>query len=168
LTVLRGDVLEPRSVERAVKGADAVLSAIGPRSRKAGPVCAPGVAAMVAAMTKEGVRRFVGISAAPVQPYDPADRLLYRLTAKKLLRWVLREGYADMARMEDELRRSTLDWTVVRPPYLSDKPARGHYRTALGRNIPGGYVISRADLAAEMLRCLDDPATIRTTVGIAY
>ncbi|WP_020574677.1 NAD(P)-dependent oxidoreductase [Actinopolymorpha alba] len=168
LRVVRGDVLDSASVEAAVKGADAVLSALGPRSRKDPPVCGPGVANILAAMTSAGIRRFVGISAAPVPVHDPGDRLLYRLTAKKILRALLKDAYADMARMEDEARRSGLDWTIVRPPALNDKPASGRYRTALGRNLPGGYFISRADLAAEMLRSLKDPQTIGTTVGIAY
>ena len=40
-----------------------------------------------------------------------------------LIKVVLRKHYADLARMEDVLRDSGLDWTVVRPPRLTDKPA---------------------------------------------
>lgn len=47
--------------------------------------------------------------------------------------------------MEDVLRNSDLDWTVFRPPRLTDKPLTGRYRTALGQNLRGGFLISRAD-----------------------
>jgi uncharacterized protein YbjT (DUF2867 family) len=75
--------------------------------------------------------------------------------------------YADLAQMEDVLAGSGLDWTVVRPPQLTDKPFTGRYRTAYAQNIRGGWSVSRADVAHLMLRVLDQPETIKQTIGIA-
>ncbi len=75
--------------------------------------------------------------------------------------------HADLARMEDLLRESDLDWTIVRPPWLTDKPLTGTYRTAYGQNVRHGLFISRADVAHCMLRALGQPETIGQTVGIA-
>jgi uncharacterized protein YbjT (DUF2867 family) len=69
--------------------------------------------------------------------------------------------------MEDLIRGSGLDWTIVRPPRLSDKPLTGMYRTAFGRNIRGGWIVPRADVAHYMLRALDQPQTIKQIVGMA-
>ena len=80
----------------------------------------------------------------------------------------LRDTYVDLGEMEDEMRRSTTEWTVVRPPKLVDKPLTGTYRTVVGANVPRGYSISRADTAHLMLAVLDDPATIGQAVGVAY
>ncbi len=77
------------------------------------------------------------------------------------------QGYADLARMEEVLRESDLDWTVVRPPRLTDRSVTGTYRTAYGQNIRRGVFVSRADVAHYMLRALDQPETFRRTVGIA-
>ena len=55
-----------------------------------------------------------------------------------LTKAVLRKHYADLALMEDMLRESGLDWTVVRPPRLTDKPGTGNYRTAFGQNLRRG------------------------------
>jgi putative NADH-flavin reductase len=85
-----------------------------------------------------------------------------------VLKAVLRERYADLARMEAVLHDSGLDWTVVRPPRLTDKPLTGTYRTAYGRNLHRGSLISRADVAHYMLSVLDQAQTIKQTVGIAY
>ena len=85
-----------------------------------------------------------------------------------LIKAVLRRHYADLARMEDVLRDSGLDWTVVRPPRLTDKALTGTYRTALGQNLRGGFLISRADVAHLMLRVLEQPRTIAHAMGIAY
>jgi putative NADH-flavin reductase len=70
--------------------------------------------------------------------------------------------------MEDLLRASDLDWTIFRPPRLTNKPVTGRYRTALGRNLRGGALISRADVAHAMLAAVGQPATIGREVGIAY
>jgi uncharacterized protein YbjT (DUF2867 family) len=79
----------------------------------------------------------------------------------------LRRHYADLAEMEDVLRGSGLEWTISRPPRLTDKPLTGRYRTALGRNVRGGWIVSRADVAHHLLKVLDQPATIGQPVGIA-
>lgn len=68
--------------------------------------------------------------------------------------------------MEQTLAASTADWTVLRPPYLTDKPATGRYRTAMEADVPGGS-LSRADLAHAILDVLENPATLRHAIGIA-
>jgi uncharacterized protein YbjT (DUF2867 family) len=72
-----------------------------------------------------------------------------------------------MRRAEDQIRDSDLDWTILRPPALTGKPATRTYRTAIDRNLPHGFTISRADLAACLLALLNDPAVIRHHVSIA-
>jgi uncharacterized protein YbjT (DUF2867 family) len=81
---------------------------------------------------------------------------------------VFRKTYADLARMEDVLRDSGLDWTAVRPPRLTDKPLTGIYRTAYGQNLRRGLSISRADVAHLMLAVIDQPEAIKQTIGLAY
>jgi putative NADH-flavin reductase len=168
----------PAALEPAVAGADAVLSGLGPRSRADAGVASRGTLAIVEAMRATGVRRVVVVSAAPVATvaspgrpdpprHDPGDGLVTRRVLMPLLLATLREVYRDLALMEDALRDSTLDWTVVRPPRLTDGPLTGTYRTALGRNLRGGLLVSRADVAHLMLATLDRPETIGQTIGIA-
>jgi hypothetical protein len=132
----------------------------------------------VEALPATGVRRVVAVSAAPVgtvaspgRPHpprhDPGDGPVTRHLVMPLLVAALREVYDDLALMEDVLRDSGLDWTVVRPPRLTDRPATGTYRTAIGRNLRRGFLISRADVAHLMLATLDRPDTVRQAVGIA-
>lgn len=169
---------DPAALQEAVTGADAVLSALGPRGRADAGITEPATRAIVRAMTAAGVRRIVVVSAAPVgtvpspgnpRPprHDPGDGLLMRYAVGPLIKAVLREHYADLARMEDVLRASGLDWTSVRPPKLTDKPLSGGYRTALDRNVRGGAFASRADVADCMLRVLERPETVGHAVGVA-
>jgi putative NADH-flavin reductase len=169
---------DPDALESAVSGADAVLSGLGARSRAEAGVAARGTQAIVEAMKATATRRIVVVSAAPVGTvpsaglpnpprHDPGDGFLMRHLLSPLTRTTLREHYADLALMEDILRDSGLDWTVIRPPRLTDKPLTGTYRTAYGQNLRRGLFVSRADVAHFMLRVLDQPQTINQAIGIA-
>ncbi len=165
-------------LQAAVGGADAVISCLGPRSSAEAGVARQGTLAIVRAMKAAQVRRIVVVSAAPIgtvpterQPkpprHDPGDGFVMRNLLSPLTKAALRKHYADLALMEEVLRDSDLDWTVVRPPRLTDKALTGTYRTAYGRNVRRGLRISRADVAQLMLATLDRPEAIRQTVGIA-
>jgi putative NADH-flavin reductase len=171
-------VPDPATLNSAVAGADAVLSGLGPRSRSDAGVASRGTTAIVRAMKAENVRRVVVVSAAPIgtvsspgRPnpprHDPGDGFFMRSLFSPMIKTILRGHYADLAMLEDVLRESGLDWTIVRPPRLTDKPLTGTYRTAYGQNLPRGFMISRADVGHLMLRVLDEPETIRQVIGVA-
>jgi putative NADH-flavin reductase len=166
LRILTADVLDPASIAPAVEGTDAVISAIGPRGSGPTTVIQDSVRSIVAAMDKTGTRRFVQVSGSIAA--DEGESLYMRYLIKPLARRTfLRDVCADMRAGEEEIRQSNLDWTIVRPPALTAKPATGRYRSAIDRNLPHGFRVSRADLAACMLALLDDPATVHRHVSIA-
>jgi hypothetical protein len=113
----------------------------------------------------------VGTVPSPVRPnpqrYDPGDRFFMRHLLAPLARAAFREHYRDLALMEDVLVESGLDWTVVRPPRLTDGPLTTTYRVAHGRNVPGGFRVSRADVAHLMLHAIDRPDTVKEVLGVA-
>jgi putative NADH-flavin reductase len=169
---------DPAALQSAVGGADAVLSALGARTKADAGVATRGTRAITEAMRATGVRRLIVVSAAPIgtvsspgRPHpprhDPGDGFVIRYLGDPIIKRVFRAHYADLAQMEDVLRDSDLDWTVVRPPRLTGKPVTGRYRTAYGQNIRGGAFVSRADVAHYMLRALHQPETYGQTVGIA-
>jgi putative NADH-flavin reductase len=169
---------DPAMLKSAVAGADAVLSGLGATSNSEAGVAAQGTRAIAAAMKAAGARRIVVVSAAPIgtvpsparpnpPKHDPGDGFIMRHVLSPLTKAAFRRHYADLAQMEDVLRNSDLEWTAVRPPRLTDKPLTGTYRTARGQNLRRGAFISRADVAHYMLRALDQPETIRQTIGLA-
>lgn len=169
---------DPSVLASALEGADAVVSGLGPRSRADAGITSRGTRAIVEAMKETGVRRIVIVSAAPVSTtaspgrpdpprYDPGEGFVMRHLLTPAIKVVLRAHYDDLARTEDLLRDSGLDWTVVRPPQLKDRPLTGTYRTALEHNLRGGAWVSRADVAHFMLAVLDRPDTIGHAIGIA-
>ena len=159
---------EPEALLPALEASDAAISGVGPRGRKDGPVASRTARGILRAMKASGVRRLVAVSAAPVGPVAEGESFLNRRILLPFVGAVLRDVYVDLAEMEDEIRRSSTEWTVVRPPKLLNRPLTGRYRTMVGGNVPRGYAISRADTAHLMLAALDDPATLGQAVGVAY
>jgi putative NADH-flavin reductase len=166
LRTVIADVMDPASIIPAIAGADAVISAVGPRGTGPTTVIQDSVRSIIAAMDKTGARRLLQVSGSIVadQGESPYLRYLIKPLARRTF---LRHVCADMRRGEDEIRESNLDWTIFRPPSLTGKTATGTYRTAIDRNLPHGFTVSRADLAACMLARLDDPAVVHRHVSIA-
>jgi putative NADH-flavin reductase len=167
LQAVRADVLDRSSFDGVLNGVDAVLSAIGTHGRQPTTVYSVGAANIRDAMHHAGVQRFVGISALTVTPRTelaPAERWI----VVPLLAMFFGQTYADMTRMEQVLRDSDLDFTIMRPPQLTNKPATGKYRTAINQHLPRARKISRADLAAEMLQVIRQEKTVRASVSLAY
>jgi putative NADH-flavin reductase len=167
------------ALRSAMEDADAVVSALGPRSTGDAGITWRGTQAIVDAMLSTGTRRIVAISAAPVATtpspgrpnppkYDPGDGFFTRHLAMPMIKRVLGNVYIDLARMEDIVRENDLDWTALRPPRLTNKPRSGTYRTAYGQNLRRGLTISRADLDDAMLRAVGDAESFKTTVGVAH
>jgi putative NADH-flavin reductase len=166
LRVVRADVMDPEAIVAAVEDADAVVSALGRRPGSGSArVCSNGVRSILAAMDKAGVRRLAVVSAAGAYN-DPDDGLVTRLLVKPLLQRLLREGFADTHEMDRDVQVSGTEWTIVRPPQLTNGRRRGRYRTATDHLV--GRRISRADLADAILRTITDPATVRHTLGAGY
>jgi putative NADH-flavin reductase len=99
---------------------------------------------------------------------SPAAPLGQRLLIGRVVRPLYRHMYADMALMERILAAAgDLDWTVVRPPRLTDGPLTGAYVTAVDRHLPRARSLSRADLAHYLLHHLDDQESLRATIEIS-
>lgn len=165
LRVLTGDAVSAADVQAAVEGQDAVVSVLGPRHERPVHVYSDGVANALRAMTARGITRVVVLSAAGVGTDGSALPLAQRAVAA--LPWV-REVREDMERMEGDVMLSDLDWTIVRTASLTDGPLTGRYRVVEGAAVPKGSRISRADVAALMLKCAEGERYSRRAVAIAY
>ena len=139
-----GDARDPQAVQALVEGADAVVSALGPRRgdrtlhREVAPL-------LVSVMRAAGVRRFVGVSGAGIDV--PGDRKSRRdRVISALIQRFGGEAVRDKAVELQVWAGSGLDWTLVRPPRLVDGPATGEVEHSADRS-PRRTSISRADLA---------------------
>jgi putative NADH-flavin reductase len=160
--VVHGDGRNLADVQRAVRGQDAVIFIVGASGRGPTTVVSDAMTALLEAMREAGVRRLVAVSASAIAGRRP-------WIAINLVRWMLRKPYEDLARMERLVAESRLDWTIVRPPYLSNRRATGRVRRQTGRAdlAHGPYHITRADLAATLLDLAADSQNIGDVVLVS-
>ncbi len=81
-------------------------------------------------------------------------------------RLFFRDTVVDAAGMEDVFRKSGLDWTMVRPPRLTDKARTGNYRVREGHLPNFGFTISRSDVADFMIKTVENRTCIGKVVGV--
>ncbi len=166
LPVIMGTVLDCEAVEAAVKGRDAVVSALGALTLKRNTILSTGTKNIVDAMEKCGVRRFVCESSLGVGDSKGQLGPLYNFI---IIPFFLRHVFADKKVQENYIKESSLDWVVVRPAALTDGPRTGIYRVLLPpERFTGKPQISRADTAEFMLKQLTGDTYLRTTPCLAY
>jgi putative NADH-flavin reductase len=163
ITIRQGDLLDSAELEQAIEGHDAVLSGFGPRvpvSRADADLLQRFAIALSSAMPWAGVGRVVMESVAFLfrDSIVPPAYLLGRLFFPRTV--------ADASAMERIFAESKLDWTMVRPPELTDKPYTGKYRVREGHLPRFGFTISRADVADFMIKAVENRSSIGKIVGI--
>lgn len=157
LTVVQGNILYDQDVDRAVRGADAVFCAIGDGSQ--GRIRAAGTERILAAMTANGVRRFICQTTLGLGESRQNLNFFWRYVMFGL---VLRRAFLDHVRQEQLIMDSDLDYTIVRPSAFTDGPRTADYQMGFDGNLRKLKLkISRADVADCMLRILDASGSYR-------
>ena len=165
LVVLSGNVQDAAQVAQAVRGAEAVISVLGPTQNKPTYEVSAGMDNILAAMRQQGVRRLIVSAGAGVG--DPNDALgLPNHLINFLLKTFARYVYEDMRRVVEKVRASDTDWTIVRVPMLTDDPHTGKIRVGyVGKGM--GMRIGEADMADFMLRQLNDATYLHKAPAIS-
>ena len=163
LEIIEGDVLDSAAVDLAVAGHDAVLIALGAGSK--GQVRSTGTRNIIQAMQKSGARRLVCLSTLGVGDSNGNLNFFWKYIMFGML---LRAAFADHVSQEDQVIRSGLDWTIVRPAAYTDGERTGNYRHGFPATEKGLKLkISRADVADFVLAQLTDDSYIRMTPGVS-
>ncbi len=161
---LCGDVLNRQDVVEAVRGQDAVIIVLGDGGK--GRVRTRGTANIIATMKECGVRRLVCQST--LGAGDSAGNLNF-FWKYIMFGLLLRRAYRDHQLQEELVKRSGLDWTIVRPAAFTDGPATDDVRTGFGADAKGLTLkVSRADVARFLLAAVSDAGWIGKTPGLSY
>ena len=165
LRVVTADVMDPASITPALAGTDAAVNTVGPHGLGRTTIQQDSVRSILQAMHQAGASRLLHISGSST--VDDGESWYMRFPVKPLARATfLGNSCTDMRGAESLIRASDMEWTIFRPPALNSKPARG-YRTAIDRNLPHGFSVTRADLAACMVAMLPEPTIVHHHVGVA-
>ena len=168
LKILPGDVLHYPTVEHAVVGQQAVLSALGSGTKK-DTLRSSGTRNIMQAMEKLGVKRFICQTSLG---YGDSRQVLNRTPfyfKYLIVPLLLRHGFADHELQESYIKQSNLDWIIARPGNLTDDKYTGVYRHGFPSNDKKVTVkISRADVADFMLQQLTCDKYLYQTPGLSY
>jgi putative NADH-flavin reductase len=165
LSVTTGDALDAAAVTEVIDGADAVLSALGPRGAPTPSLLGGAAVNIVDAMAKASVRRLVAVSAAGAFISGDPDM---GVLVKAILPRIFATSFADVRQMEATIRGSDLDWTLVRAVRLVNGPRTGRYRVSPDYPPPRGRKISRADVAHFAEAALTERTWLGAAPALAY
>jgi putative NADH-flavin reductase len=170
LRIVEADVHDPDAVVAAIAGQDVVLSTLGvPYSRKPITVYSDGARNIIAAMEKHGVTRLAVVSSSATDPAsrkrDTGGGFFFERAIKPMVTAMGGTLYADMLRMEQLVRASDLDWTIVRPSGLFVRNGVTDYRVA--EDFIAARYTSRADLADFLLRQATEHDYVRKAAAVA-
>ena len=167
LEKLNGDALDPNTIERAIAGVDAAIQTLGVTRApelilRSTRLFSAATRILVNAMEASAVRRLICVTGLGAGDSRGRGGILYN-TALCLF---LGRVYADKDLQERIIRRSRLDWTIVRPTILTNGPRTGAYRARVDpRDWTSGF-ISRADVADFLVKQIDDTSLFRRTPAL--
>jgi putative NADH-flavin reductase len=157
LTVLKGNAMDENQLSDAMQNHDAILSTLGPREAfKPSSLLHDSALATTRAMKRSGVKRLLILSAAAHFPGVP----------NRIISFILRSHMRDSRAMEEIVQASDLDWTIARPPRLTQEDY-STYRSREGAAPKIGFTLSRKAVAAFMLDAIEQKKHFHKIVGIA-
>jgi putative NADH-flavin reductase len=164
LEKIAGDALEMATVKRALTGIDAVIQSLGV---SAGPeiifepmrLFSKATQVLVTAMEEAGIKRLICVTGLGAGDSRGSGGFLYSVALHLLLGRI----YDDKDVQERIVRRSKLDWVIVRPVILTSGPRTRAYRALVDpRDWTCGF-ISRADVADFLVKQIDNGAFLHKT-----
>ena len=157
LTVLKGNAMDENSLFEAMQNHDVVISTLGPREVfKPSTLLHDSALATTRAMNRSGVKRLVVLSAAAHFPGIP----------NRIASFIMRNHMRDSLAMEAIVQANGLDWTIARPPRLTQEDSVT-YRSREGAAPKIGFTLSRKAVAAFMLDAIEQKKHVHKIVGIA-
>lgn len=158
LTVIQGSSLDAAKVDETVKGADGVISVLGPDKNSPPDLLTRSTQCILDAMHHYGLNRIISLTGAGVRdaPNDSPGLIDNAIVfiMKNLAGAGARNALYDGINHADLIRRTNLDWTIVRGPRLNDNPATGRYQVGYVGTVPG-INLTRADLADFILKTFE-------------
>ncbi len=164
-STIRGTFADAEALNDVVAGTDAVCCVLGPRPPYTDVFCAAATDAIVQAMKRTGCNRFLCQTGAMIGP-DAGNR-------SRPMHWMAQafarrqpEGARDRLRQEEIVQASSLRWTLVKPPRLTDGRARHGVRAGPGQHVGLLSRISRADLAEFLIAEIEGQRFVRQRVYV--
>lgn len=148
--VVRGDALDPLAVSRFVDGLNAVVCTLGPAPNAPPDVCSRAAAILIEAMREKKVSRLIVQTGAMIG--HPRLGAFYRWMSSRPFN---QRFLAERREQERLVRESGLDWTLVRPPRLTEGPGRGRTQVTEELEIHWNDQVSRDEVGRTLIEAAE-------------
>ena len=166
LTIIKGELDDLNSLENAISKGDAVISLLGASGKVKDNSISNGVKNIVSLMEKHNLKHIIQVSSAASK--DANDRRdLYFDFMVLLVRIAMPKVYSEIQLISEYLKESSLDWTIVRLPFLSDDPSTGNLNIGYKGHGVVRKNLSRKDLADFLIQQIDDDKYIKKSPFIS-
>jgi len=160
LHIVQGDGLDKDSLITALEGHDAVICTVGGKNLGASTLMSTVTNHLIEGMKQHNIDRIVYCASAGIHKE-------LKGMMGKLITFLLRKVLADHTQAYESLVASKLRWTIARPMSLTNGPLLGSYNEVLNGGAPKGYSIARADVAAFMIKAVQDNQYVEQSVGLS-
>ncbi|HIW34863.1 MAG TPA: SDR family oxidoreductase [Candidatus Paenibacillus intestinavium] len=160
LHIVQGDGLDKNSVITAMQDHDAVICTVGGKNLGTSTLMSSVTLHLIEGMKQHHIDRIVYCASAGI--HNELKGIM-----GKLVTFMLRKVLADHTKAYESLVESKLRWTIARPMSLTNGPLLGSYNEVLNGEAPKGYNIARADVAAFMLKVVQDDQYVEQSVGLS-
>lgn len=156
LTVVKGELTEFDKISEVIKGADAVISVLGPTGVSKDTVIANGMKNIIKAMQENNVQRLVAAVSSSYR--DPKDKFQFWIDfGVWVLRTIAKPILIDIETTGKVVAECNLDWTMIRLPKLSNQRPKGKFNVGYtGNGKVKNFFLSRTDLASFLAQQLND------------
>jgi putative NADH-flavin reductase len=166
LNVIIGDATNKADVLNSIQGADALIVTLGTGKNMKATTLFSDFAKLIVEIHSENK---IAVPIIFVTGFGAGESKNYvSWLVRMFLKYMLKDVYDDKTKMEEIITHSDLNWTVVRPGRLLDKPLTEKYRTEnklfKGINIGG---INRADVADFLIKQAERQTELKKYVGIS-
>jgi putative NADH-flavin reductase len=161
VTVIQGDATDESSLQQLIEGADVVVSLLGQTRSSSSDLKVKSTRLSLSIMQRKGAKRFLRLASAPFGvPGEGDDPTGGQKLVTGLVKLFAGAMVNDERKASDDVRRSSVEWTLVRAPILTDTPYTGTYQVgSLGRK--SGRRVSRATIAQFILDEIENGKYIR-------
>lgn len=165
LSVYQGDAYNTGQVSKAIKGSDAVISALSSWGTPSKDVLSSAMVSAIPAMKKHKVKRIISLTGADARAPGDSLGIVHRLSHFGISivgGKVLKDGENHIKL----LASSDLDWTVIRSPVMNEKGNPFHFELTNIRPKPW-QTINRHSVALAMIQQLEDDTCLHAAPFIA-
>ena len=155
LTVIQGDAMNAADVSKALQGTEAVINALGHVKGSPDNLQTVVIEHVLNAMKANNIKRLVTLSGGGVRFPGDKPKFIDHFF-KFLLSMLSPKVLKDVERHIEILKKSNVEWVVVRGPRLNDNPHTGRYKVGMIGDEGMSTQCSRANVADFMLKCTSD------------